>query len=114
MLGSEFKSLCEAEQNLVRRGYAFTGFWTRRCPKKGCVHVFRVQAPIDGYAFVVARPCPACGWETKKTWLCEASRIFGKVSDKHQCGSKCLNAKGHSCDCSCGGANHGAGSGPKA
>lgn len=29
---------------------------------------------------------------------------------KHKCDARCLNAKGHNCECSCGGKNHGAGS----
>ena len=28
---------------------------------------------------------------------------------KHQCDARCLNAKGHNCECACGGKNHGAG-----
>ena len=27
----------------------------------------------------------------------------------HKCDARCLNAKGHQCECSCGGKNHGAG-----
>ena len=25
----------------------------------------------------------------------------------HKCDARCMNAKGHNCECSCGGANHG-------
>jgi hypothetical protein len=35
--------------------------------------------------------------------------VKGTFSAEHQCDSRCLNAKGHSCTCSCGGANHGRG-----
>jgi hypothetical protein len=35
--------------------------------------------------------------------------VKGTYSDVHQCDSRCLNAKGHECTCSCGGANHGRG-----
>jgi hypothetical protein len=35
--------------------------------------------------------------------------IKGNFSEKHECDSRCLNAKGHNCTCSCGGANHGRG-----
>ena len=38
-------------------------------------------------------------------------RVSGKHSD-HECNATCMNAKGHSCECSCGGANHGAGMNP--
>jgi hypothetical protein len=35
--------------------------------------------------------------------------IEGTYSATHKCDSRCLNAKGHTCTCSCGGANHGMG-----
>jgi hypothetical protein len=37
-----------------------------------------------------------------------AEMIRGKVSHKHECGAKCLASKGPTCECSCGGKNHGA------
>lgn len=36
-------------------------------------------------------------------------RVKGTYSPDHKCDSRCLNAKGHECTCSCGGANHGRG-----
>lgn len=36
-------------------------------------------------------------------------RIKGTYSESFKCDSRCLNAKGHDCTCSCGGANHGRG-----
>lgn len=36
-------------------------------------------------------------------------KVKGTYSDKHTCDSRCLNARGHDCTCSCGGANHGRG-----
>jgi hypothetical protein len=36
-------------------------------------------------------------------------RVKGTYSKDHKCDSRCLNAKGHECTCSCGGANHGRG-----
>lgn len=36
-------------------------------------------------------------------------RIKGTYSEAHECDARCLNAKGHSCTCSCGGLNHGRG-----
>jgi hypothetical protein len=35
--------------------------------------------------------------------------VKGTYSEDHKCDSRCLNAKGWSCTCSCGGANHGRG-----
>jgi hypothetical protein len=36
-------------------------------------------------------------------------RIKGTYSADHKCDARCLNAKGHTCTCSCGGMNHGRG-----
>lgn len=36
-------------------------------------------------------------------------QIKGTYSEDHKCDSRCLNAKGNECTCSCGGANHGRG-----
>lgn len=36
-------------------------------------------------------------------------QVQGQHSDSIRCGAKCRSAKGHTCDCSCAGANHGAG-----
>ncbi len=34
--------------------------------------------------------------------------IFYKLRPSlHKCDARCTNAKGHNCECSCGGANHG-------
>lgn len=36
-------------------------------------------------------------------------RIRGVVVPDHKCDARCTGAKGHDCECSCGGKNHGAG-----
>lgn len=38
-----------------------------------------------------------------------AQAVVGKVSKVHTCGARCLASHGPSCECSCGGKNHGAG-----
>lgn len=35
--------------------------------------------------------------------------VKGTYSAEHQCDARCLNAKGYTCTCSCGGVNHGRG-----
>lgn len=35
--------------------------------------------------------------------------IEGRVNPAVKCGAKCTHAKGHVCECECGGANHGQG-----
>jgi hypothetical protein len=42
-----------------------------------------------------------------KVFLCKP--VQGTYSADHQCDSRCLNARGWKCTCSCGGANHGRG-----
>jgi hypothetical protein len=37
--------------------------------------------------------------------------IRGQFSAAHRCDARCIYAKGPDCECSCGGANHGAGHG---
>lgn len=35
-------------------------------------------------------------------------KVFFKSNPSmHKCGAKCLHAKGHDCECECGGKNHG-------
>lgn len=40
---------------------------------------------------------------------CSRAIEFKRNPSLHKCDARCLNAKGHSCECSCGGANHGKG-----
>lgn len=37
------------------------------------------------------------------------SPVKGKFVAEHKCDARCTSAKGHSCECSCGGKNHGSG-----
>lgn len=46
-------------------------------------------------------PC-ACGKSAK------LARVVGTFSEVHKCGAKCLASTGPTCECSCGGKNHGA------
>ena len=34
--------------------------------------------------------------------------IYNANGSRHKCDSRCQSAKGHNCECSCGGKNHGA------
>lgn len=47
-------------------------------------------------------PC-ACGER-----IVFAKPVHGKRNDTVRCDARCTGAKGHSCECSCGGRNHGA------
>jgi len=57
----------------------------------------------------------AAQWDASRKALyihCQCGQnVFGenfKMSvSAHKCGAKCISSKGHICECSCGGANHG-------
>lgn len=75
---------------------------------KDSTGLYAVAVTADGTPFTLdngsARvPCRGCG-EPRL-----ARRVIGKFSAKHKCNAKCLHSKGFSCECSCGGKNHGAG-----
>jgi hypothetical protein len=61
--------------------------------------VYRMLLPLEAF---FAR-CP----QRHKVFV--LNRIKGTYSKDHKCDARCLNAKGHDCTCSCGGANHGRG-----
>ena len=47
--------------------------------------------------------CPSCG----KVMAFDA--LVATTRAEVRCDARCLGARGHTCDCSCGGKNHGAG-----
>jgi hypothetical protein len=72
-----------------------------RCKDCKAVVVSILDRPVlFFYEFI---DCPTCGKGAK----CE--RVSGRRSDSKKCDARCLNAKRSSCECSCVGANHGAG-----
>lgn len=103
--------------------------WIGRCPIKGCKTIIRLTVPMMGYD-EVRNPHTPQQW-THTRWQPLAGRYYsvhseglhcifhrrqlswkpidGKYSEKHVCDSRCMNAVGPNCECSCGGANHGAG-----
>lgn len=56
---------------------------------------------IRGHDGLLAFPCPGC---TKGR--AEGLAVDGVVTE-HKCDARCLNARGHVCECACGGAHHG-------
>lgn len=40
-------------------------------------------------------------------WLVELQQVKGILKPNHVCNAKCTSSKGHVCECSCGGKNHG-------
>ena len=59
----------------------------------------------DGYNRLVGHPAvggDACMPVTRKIY-------YKRNPSLHKCDARCMNARGHDCECSCGGANHGIG-----
>ena len=64
-----------------------------------CVRPVRAEDDAERQDHV-RRPCPDCGSMVK------VERLYGTVSEM-QCDARCEGAGGPSCDCACGGINHG-------
>lgn len=93
-----------------------------RCPTcKAAYRVTRAYVDANGYPHC----CTRCGtwhrrchpnvynniyagnvmdYRTRLVW----KPIQGFLSPDHKCDARCTGAVGHICECSCGGANHGA------
>jgi len=61
----------------------------------------REHRDTDGFSPAIA--CRSCG---KMRW---AYAVRGIFRANVKCDARCTEAKGHNCECSCGGRNHGAG-----
>ena len=51
-------------------------------------------------------------WNAKPSVRCDcgksmAAKLLRGTTSDHACGARCMGSKGHVCECSCGGANHG-------
>lgn len=68
------------------------------------------QASESGRFYCAA---PQCGVWIRVPCACGervilAKPVHGTRNDSVKCDARCTHAKGHSCECSCGGKNHGA------
>lgn len=99
-------------------------FYIGRCKVAGCKHTVRVEDWNDlqdltpeqykagdfdksrGFTIHLVSPWGWCEAHDKPFPLKYGK---GRVVESIACTAKCLNAHGPSCDCSCGGANHGRG-----
>jgi hypothetical protein len=74
------------------------------------VQLLYVQNDMDG-----TKPenffgqCPRCN----ERHTAERVVQFKAFPSLHRCDARCENAKGHNCECACGGANHGKGYSPR-
>lgn len=72
--------------------------WVATCPR--CKAHRRVEAG-DTAAILNGAPLVVCCGE-----MVHARMVKGSTNDT-RCGAKCTGSKGHVCECSCGGKNHG-------
>ena len=87
--------------------------WFGRCRIKGCKYSRVVDSPyVDGkiihYNGINRDELRSIGaWcddhNTFLTW----NQLKGRVNPNKECNGVCMGAVGPSCDCSCGGENHG-------
>ena len=56
-------------------------------------------SPVNGH------PVTVCTCRTKIT----CKPVQGRLNRAKECNARCIASKGHVCECSCGGKNHGAG-----
>jgi hypothetical protein len=112
----------------------FNAHWLGRCPVKGCDCVMHFDVPMIRETWTETHHDHARGysWEVHKQkdrqanynyyglhslmlhcakhkWQLRFKAINGRYVEGHVCDSRCMNAIGPNCDCSCGGANHGRG-----
>ncbi len=97
--------------------------WIYRCYRKRCPGVLRIehtsrqnyyrhdedylwielgQRQYGHFNYPAAPACPVCGGEMR------GQPIRGTTRPDIPCNARCTGAVGSSCDCACGGANHGA------
>lgn len=110
----------EMNQPMVAKVFSFI----MRCPVKGCSTTFRVSQPgkivTKHTRGIIGVPGSSQSFKaTEPVWPflmlhCATHKrelrteiVNGKFSKDHICDSRCTGAKGHNCECSCGGANHG-------
>ncbi len=105
------------------KSFGFIG----RCPVKGCKSVLRVNVAgkserkyTRGFIGVPGSAQPynvtVPSWSPYQLFLHCAThkyelrwkQIDGVFNEDHVCDARCTSAIGHNCECSCGGANHGA------
>ena len=81
-------------------GWICTGRFVATC--KGCKTYVKVEREPRAIYSYFGDTCRECGRGI------EMIQVMGSRDASKPCDGRCLNAKGHDCECSCGGANHGA------
>lgn len=75
-----------------------------KCRIAGCKTRIVAQINTNDYVREIARhQCTSHPGELMVTW----SPLKGTVNPAKECNGRCMASKGPSCDCACGGENHG-------
>lgn len=77
-----------------------------RCQRRLCKAVYAIDVPESWPHPYFVADFNACR-ECKQHGVLTFRQVKGTVTN-HVCDARCTSAKGHKCECSCGGANHGA------
>jgi len=87
--------------------------WFGRCPVRGCkTHRVVAGSFVDGVLihYTGANRAELIGigaWCTEHNHWLTWNQLRGTVKPEKACNGVCMGAVGPSCDCSCGGENHG-------
>lgn len=57
--------------------------------------------------WVVSVECTCIDRTTNSHRQVQLSKVFAAFESTHECGARCINATGPSCECACRGKNHG-------
>jgi len=94
-----------------------------RCRIKGCGFIKSFDVPTvqkrittRWHTFLAREACPGTMMTLANDERCPSHPrnlmsvrvVIGKLNPDHVCDSRCASAKGHTCECACGGENHGA------
>lgn len=105
-----------------------TSRYIYRCTNKSCGHTYALDFQTATRIFDTRRPSEtATRLLDRPDWICpdhindnprllsrcpkcqgfaKPARVDGRTSDT-PCDHRCTSARGHNCECSCGGVNHG-------
>lgn len=77
-----------------------------RCAFKGCKYTVKIALADVDYN---GHRCPehTAKGNPHANWPLNWHSVQGVYNAAHVCDSRCINARGHNCECACGGANHG-------
>ena len=77
-----------------------------RCAVKGCNYAVKIPLSVVDWNGHRCTKVSEKGYK-HENWPLNFREVKGTLKPEIKCDSRCTNARGHNCDCSCGGENHG-------